>query len=193
MASHCPKCGHQIDTQANFDCSKCGDKFWQSKEIFNKRELKSSLRVKLKNTPILPIYPWGRVFISPSFSEYVLKAVACFGITAVFVTLISLTSNSSSSEIISGASIYWVLMYWGLISVGYIYGLIKCKDYNQKLREYRKLENEDVGHFDLKPKKINDVKNNKLFCLKCNKKVDSDSNYCIYCGSKIETVHHNDH
>lgn len=40
MANNCPNCGHEINTDLSYDCSKCGAEFWQSREIF-KKHLKS--------------------------------------------------------------------------------------------------------------------------------------------------------
>lgn len=34
MANNCPKCNYEVDTNENYDCPKCGEKFWQSKEKF---------------------------------------------------------------------------------------------------------------------------------------------------------------
>lgn len=36
MANNCPKCGNVINTNLNYDCLFCGEKFWQSKESFEK-------------------------------------------------------------------------------------------------------------------------------------------------------------
>jgi len=36
MGNSCGKCGHSIDTNANYLCPNCGQTFWQSEELFRK-------------------------------------------------------------------------------------------------------------------------------------------------------------
>jgi uncharacterized membrane protein YvbJ len=40
MANSCPKCNHKIDTNENYDCPNCGEKFWQLKDKFNENKNK---------------------------------------------------------------------------------------------------------------------------------------------------------
>lgn len=45
---HCPKCDFEINTNENFDCPKCGEKFWISKEKY--KEAQNILEKNHENT-----------------------------------------------------------------------------------------------------------------------------------------------
>jgi len=178
MANHCPKCNNPVDTQANFNCPKCGETFWQNKESFLKRELKESFKLVNEPKVELSISFWWRLLISPRFSEYFLKGFISGLITVVLVVV--LASLKSSKDWMLQALGLIMATYWIAITIGYIYGFVKFR----KLPRRATREQRPEG-----TKKLE-----KIFCPKCGKKVDDDSSYCIFCGSKITPIrHHRNH
>lgn len=80
----CSECGNQCSIDENFQCPNCGEQFWRSKELFEKRK-------KLKH----PIY--SQETISPvvrkSETKLIYRAVYSFG----FLIIVSAIFNYSLS------------------------------------------------------------------------------------------------
>lgn len=204
MASKCPKCKLGIDTNLNYDCPKCGEKFWQTKEAFEKAienrfiyrhptlpyltsdtpfsldevdkiedkqptDNRNSFQLVGNNDKKIkyPIEWYNRLFISPGFSEYFTKGF----VSAVLLNVLGFSIGLQFSENTGNRIIWtsWIIMlvYWLAITIGYVYGNYKYRDYRLK----------KIHH--------NKVYTNKIFCPKCGKKIDDDSNYCIFCSAKI--------
>jgi hypothetical protein len=116
-----------------------------------------------KTKVIKPRFNYG--LTSFRFLHFLIKSIA-LGIFALVFTYLAIQNyDVIISKKIS--NIIWIILlsFWAILFAGYIYGIT-----NSEIRITSPKNNNQLG---------------KAHCPKCGKKIDDDSKYCIYCGSKI--------
>lgn len=167
----CGNCGYDVDPNRNYKCPKCGYKFWRSREFFDKNLIKlpplekKSVDVEMKTKEIKKKIPFNFGITSYRFSHFIAKSLI-LGVLAFVLTFGALKIyDQRMAEIIANDIWIALLGLWAILIVGYLYGIT----------------NSETG---TKTRK-NNIQLGKIHCPKCGKKIDDDSKYCIYCGSKV--------
>jgi uncharacterized membrane protein YvbJ len=157
MSNKCPYCGSGgVDTEFDYKCLNCGHRFWQSKDIYEKH-LKKSARRPISN------YKRGKSRVL-DIKKMKSRAhiYAWLGTYSLIIWVFSLIFLGISDENV-------VAFFVGAISFVCII-IFFTLEYSIKA----KTPPQQV------PPKLSQCR-----CHRCGKKIDNDSNFCIYCGIKV--------
>lgn len=160
MENKCLKCGNKIDTSSNYDCPKCGEKFWQSREkfdIYQKHLDKNSLNDS----------PLQNLIISKTKTSKLAWYCLFLWLLSIvlFVILIFIdTKFNYNHDIIGGIDFVLGIAFFILMIVFFT---------------LRPNSTTTISKMDTNYKLCNE-------CFKCSKKNDDDAKYCIYCGEKLK-------
>lgn len=191
MANNCPNCDKRIDTNRNYDCPKCGYKFWQSREAFEKcsKNLPPIIESEnnIKNEAIKK-----EKTESTSFLDKLLTFVAFWALsfipTALILFIIGLLLGDNGKcgdnhpiPLPGFCSAWKYIWLYSLLFSGLLWIWKIRTDRSRKIKTILKANGSE------KPRQVSA---GKIHCHKCGKKIDDDSNFCIYCGSKITGKKH---
>lgn len=156
MSNYCTKCNHEINTNENFDCPKCGEKFWQSKEKFEIYQInldKNSF--KNESTQNLKAHKNK----ASKFARYFLFLwLFCI---VLFFSFASINTNFYPNIV-------------GIVIVASV--LLGIVSFILMIVFFALRPNTTT---------ISKMDTNHKLCDKCGKKNDDDAKYCIFCGTKI--------
>ncbi len=170
----CPGCNSKADFNSHYKCPNCGYKFWNSRAAYlknkklNFKSVENFKKVSITTKKSNPIINSIVLFIAALFvSAFIIMIL--YGVIGELTGAIDKCDNLDSSQTpyCRLSSYHWLISSF-VLTIIIFFGF-------KNLSEKR--ENNSDARKSKKPSKI--------ICPKCGKKIDNDSKYCIYCGSKI--------
>ena len=127
--STCSNCGLEVDPNRNYECPKCGYKFWCSKKFFeeNLKKLppleKTSGSFEMQTKKIKKKIPFNFGFTSFRFLHLLAKSLI-LGVLAFVLTYGALKIyDQKIAEIIANDIWIALLGLWAILIVDYLYGI----------------------------------------------------------------------
>lgn len=166
MANNCPKCNHEIDTDQNFACSECGEKFWQSKEVFEKHivyQAKEDKEVLKHSQPTKDLSNNAKKKHSKIALILLLSSI---GLVIVAVSIDSWAQNKNYNLDLFDGFAYLTAIIIFLIAI-----IFACLS-----PDYKKVDSKNINDTEI-------LKEN--YCSKCGSKIFKKAQFCSNCGLKF--------